>query len=239
LKPVDITIVIPVFNERENLEILMEEVTCAMKSVEKTYEIVCVNDCSTDGSLDVLKKLKAKDNRIRIISFKRNHGLTSALDAGFKSAGGDIVAMLDADLQNDPADLPAMFEQIKRFDVVCGWRKKRRDTFVKKISSKIANAVRRAFTGDKYHDIACGIKVFRRRCVSDMTMYNGLHRFFPILMELDGYTVTEIVVNHRNRYKGTSKYAIGNRLFRSLYDLIAVKWMINRRLTYKEDSNEL
>ena len=240
MKPVDISIVLPVYNEEGNLEKLMAEITEAMQPLGKSYEVVCVNDCSTDSSLDLLKKLRSADpQHIRIISFKRNHGLTSALDAGFKNAVGDIVGMLDADLQNDPADFPSMFKAIEQFDVVCGWRKNRKDTFVKKMSSKIANRVRRMFTGDRYHDIACGIKVFKRECVQGLEMYNGLHRFLPVLMELDGYKVTEVQVNHRHRYTGKSKYAIGNRLFHSLYDLVAVKWMIKRRLRYKEDSNEL
>ena len=174
-----------------------------MQLLSRSYEVVCVNDCSTDSSLDLLKKLRAADPaHIRIISFKRNHGLTSALDAGFKNAAGNIVAMLDADLQNDPADLPEMIKKIDDFDVVCGWRKNRKDTIVKKMSSKIANKVRRMFTGDRFHDIACGIKVFKRKCVEDIELYNGLHRFLPVLMELDGYTVTEVQVNHRHRFTG-------------------------------------
>lgn len=239
MKSVDLSVVLPVYNEQDNLDKLIGQITAALDPAGYSYEIVCVNDGSSDDSLAVLKRLGASYPAMRIINYKHNHGLTSALDGGFRNARGSIIAMLDADLQNDPADIPAMVEKLNDYDVVCGWRMKRKDTFVKKMSSKIANRFRRLFTGDSYHDIACGLKVFRRECIENITLYDGLHRFLPILMEQEGFSVTEMVVNHRPRFKGKSKYHIGNRLFHSLYDLVAVKWMIKRRLDYKEDSHEL
>jgi len=217
---------------------LITEITQALKPLNKNHEIICVNDGSTDDTYKILTQNKTQFPEIKIITFTENNGLTAALDCGFKKARGKIIIMCDADMQNDPADMPKLIKALESFDAAYGWRKNRQDTFKKRISSKIANNFRRMITKDKIHDVGCGLKAFKKECVSSIKLFDGLHRFIPILIELNGYSSTQIEVNHRHRFKGTSKYSVANRLFKSIYDLIAVKWMIKRHFTYKEKSDE-
>jgi len=166
------------------------------------------------------------------LHFDRNHGQSAAFDAGFKHATGAIVATLDGDLQNDPADIATLLPYSRNYDVVCGWRKDRHDSMVRKVSSRIANAVRSVITGDRVHDTGCSLKLFRRCVVERLQLFTGMHRFFPALALMHGFTVTEVPVRHRPRTHGISKYGVGNRLFKSLYDLMAVRWMQTRVLRY-------
>lgn len=230
-----ISVVLPIFNEEESLPVLLPRITAALTPLNRPYEIVCVDDGSTDGSLAFLKDAARKDPRIRIVHFKRNHGQTAAFDAGFHATQGEIVVTMDADLQNDPADIPLLIEKMGEFDVVCGWRHQRNDPWIKLFSSRIANGVRNWLSEETITDTGCSLKAFHRKDLLNLKLYNGMHRFLPTLLKMEGCRVTEVKVNHFPRQYGESKYGIGNRLFKGLYDLIAVRWMKKRQLRYKQD----
>jgi glycosyltransferase involved in cell wall biosynthesis len=182
------------------------------------FEIFFIDDGSSDGSSDLLDQLAAQHPEVTVLHFDRNYGQSSAFDAGFARSRGDLVVTMDGDLQNDPADIGTLLAYVKDFDLVCGWRTNRHDSAVRKISSRIANAVRSAVTGDRVHDTGCSLKIFRRSVVDKLQMFEG---------------ITEVPVRHHPRTRGVSKYGVGNRLFKSLYDLIAVRWMQQRCLRYR------
>jgi glycosyltransferase involved in cell wall biosynthesis len=235
VKTVDISVIVPAYNEVGNVQALADEVTAVMKKIKKEYEILFVDDGSTDGTAEKLQEMAQSDSAVRAIRFARNHGQSAALAAGFRYARGSVFVLMDADLQNDPADIPHMLAQLDTYDAVCGWRRTRQDDFVKRISSKIANAVRNWATNEQIHDTGCALKLFKRECVHNIKLYHGLHRFIPTLIKIEGYNVVEVKVNHRPRTNGISKYNIGNRLFCSLYDLVAVRWMMKRQIRFAED----
>jgi len=231
-KALEISIVIPIYNERENLTLLDEKITKSIKPLNKDYEVILVDDGSVDGSADLIRKLKNGNPHLRLIRFGRNHGQTAAFAAGFSKARGNIIVTMDADLQNDPADIPLLLEKINEYDVVCGWRHKRNDPWTKKLSSKIANAVRNALSEECIADTGCSLKAFRRTCFKNIKLYNGMHRFFPTLMKMEGFSVTQVKVGHYPRVHGYSKYNIRNRLFASFKDLLAIRWMKKRQINY-------
>ncbi len=228
-----LSVIIPVFNEEENLKPLFTELVDVLNSLNKTCEVIFIDDGSKDGSLAVLKDLQKTFSGIRIIKFKKNCGQTSAFDAGIKAAQGEVIVTMDADLQNDPRDIPKLLEKIGDFDAVCGWRQKRNDSFIRRISSRIANAVRNKLSGESIKDVGCSLKAFRSVYAKKMKLYTGLHRFFPTLIKMEGGRVTEVAVNHRPRKYGAPKYNIRNRMVRSFIDLLAVCWMKKRILTYE------
>lgn len=230
---VDISIVIPVYNEEENLPFLIDELTDVLAELGKVAEVIFVDDGSQDRSFTILKDAAARDRRIRVIRFKRNAGQTAAFAAGFKAASGDVIVTMDADLQNDPHDIPRLLKEVERFDVVCGWRHKRKDPWLKIIASKIANFVRNWLSREEIIDTGCSLKAFRRECLESMKLFNGMHRFLPTLAKMDGFTVTQVKVNHRPRRFGMTKYNIRNRMVRAFADLLAVRWMQKRRLVYE------
>lgn len=231
------SVVIPIKDERENLipltEQLLKVLTSRDESRSTPFEIIFIDDGSTDGSSDLLNQLAGKHPALTVIHFDRNYGQSSAFDAGFKQSTGELVITMDGDLQNDPADIGTLLAYAKDFDLVCGWRTNRHDNAVRKVSSRIANAVRSAITGDRVHDTGCSLKIFRRAVVAKLQMFDGMHRFFPALALMHGFTVTEVPVRHYPRTHGISKYGVGNRLFRGLYDLLAVQWMQQRCLRYR------
>ena len=231
-KTLDISIVIPVYNERENLILLDKKITKSIKPLNKNYEVILVDDGSTDGSSELIRVLQEKNSTIRLIRFGHNHGQTAAFAAGFDKARGDIIITMDADLQNSPSDIPLLLTAIKDYDVVCGWRHKRNDPWIKKISSKVANSVRNSLSDESIADTGCSLKAFRRECFKDIKLYNGMHRFFPTLMRMEGFSVTQVKVGHYPRIHGHSKYNIRNRLFASFKDLLAIRWMKKRQLNY-------
>ena len=235
-KAVAFSVVIPVYNEQDNLRELNDRLCSVMRSLNKDFEILYVDDGSSDKSREVLHGLQLLEKSIRIIHFKRNAGQSAALAAGFAAAQGDIVIMMDADLQNAPEDIPLLLNNVHGYDMVCGWRYQRQDTWVRKMSSRIANAVRQKSTHDYIHDTGCSLKILRRHCLPRIKMYKGMHRFLSTLFKIEGFKVKEVQVSHFPRVKGISKYGIHNRLWKGLYDLIAIRWMMARKVDYEIES---
>lgn len=229
----EISIVIPVYNEEENIPILATALDDVMVKTGRSYEAIFVDDGSTDGSESALKKVRSENPNLRTIRFKHNAGQTAAMDAGFRAARGKFVVSMDADLQSDPNDIPLMLEGLKSYDLVCGWRHKRNDPWIKLISARVANFVRNKLSDEDIKDIGCSLKAYKKECLDKIKLYNGMHRFLPTLFKMEGFTVTEVKVSHFPRKHGVSKYNIRNRVFRSFYDLLAVRWMKKRRLNYE------
>ncbi|OHC11185.1 MAG: glycosyl transferase [Planctomycetes bacterium RIFOXYB12_FULL_42_10] len=230
----DISIIIPLYNEVDNIEPLGYSIINAMQG--KNYEVVFVDDGSTDGSTQKLREWCAQRTNFRTVHFKKNAGQTAAMDAGFRHAAGKCVVSMDADMQNDPADIPKLIEKLNTFDMVCGWRQKRNDPWIKRISSKVANYIRNKLSKEDIRDTGCSLKAYRRDCLDHIKLYNGMHRFLPTLFKMEGFTVTEIVVNHYPRKFGKSKYGISNRAFRAFVDLLVVRWMKKRKLNYEVEN---
>jgi glycosyltransferase involved in cell wall biosynthesis len=199
------------------------------------YEVIFADDGSRDRSAEIVRAFRAVDPRVRLVKLKANAGETAAMDAGLKVARGRFVVTMDADLQNDPRDIPRLLDHLKDWDVATGWRVDRAagDSIVRRVSSIIANRVRNALSDESIHDSACTFRAFRRECLRDLTLYRGLHRFIPTLLRMQGYRVLEVPINHRPRRFGESKYGIGNRAVRAFVDLLAVRWMKSRRLGYE------
>ena len=216
-----ISIVIPVFNEEESLEKLHREISKVLKPFEN-WEIIFVDDGSDDSSYSVLKRIADKDSRISAILFFKNFGKAEALSEGFKHSRGDIVITMDADLQDDPAEIPNLVEKIQKgWDLVSGWKKNRKDPLSKRIPSKLFNIVTRLLTGIKIHDFNCGLKAYKRKVINAIDIYGGLHRYIPAMAGQKGFSVTEIEVNHRQREFGQTKYS-GNRFFHGFFDLFTM-----------------
>jgi glycosyltransferase involved in cell wall biosynthesis len=226
-----ISVVLPIYNERENIVPLLDEIEAVLAPMGKEFEVIGVDDGSRDGSIDVLKHEANARKYVKAIFFRRNCGQAAAFDAGFRAASGEIVITMDADRQNDPADIPAMIAKLDEgFDVVTGWRKKRRDGFVlRKLPSRIANFIIRRLTGTEIHDLGCSLKVYRRHVTDEMRLYGEMHRFISVLADGLGAKVGEIVVNHRPRVAGTSKYGL-RRTVKVLLDLTTV-WFMRRYQT--------
>jgi len=236
----EISIVIPVYNEEESLPLLAAEIHGALRPLGRSYEVIYVDDGSTDGSPGVLLELAREDPATRVIRQRRNSGQTAALDAGFRFARGGIVVTLDADLQNDPADIPRLLAAMDGgYDVVSGVRTHRRDTWVRRASSRIANRVRNRLTRDNVTDVGCTLRACRAEFLRAAPLFTGMHRFLPTLLAMAGARKTEVPVNHRPRLHGHPNYNISNRLWRALADLFAVRWMqkrwIDRRLSEEID----
>jgi len=232
----DLSFVIPCYNEQDNLRALVKAIGDSVAPLHRSYEIVITDDCSKDDSWRVLKELAAADPRIRGLRFAFNCGQSAAMWAGMKAARGRIIVTLDADLQNDPQDLARLLEPLKDFDCVCGSRVAARgqgDSFVRVVSSRIANGVRNKLSGESISDAGCCYRAFKRECIDNLKFFKGMHRFLPTLFKIEGFTVTEVQVRTNPRVAGKSNYGIGNRLFASFYDLIAVRWMKKRMFRYQ------
>lgn len=230
----ELSVIVPVYDEEENLPVLAAELAAALDPLGLDYELIYVDDGSTDGSPEVLAGLAAADPRVRVLRNRRNSGLSAALDAGFQHARGALLATLDSDLQNDPADLPRLLAELDGCDVVCGVRARRRDTWIRRASSRVANWVRNRLTRESIADVGCTLRVYRAPFVARVPMFRGMHRFLPTLLRLAGARIREVPVNHRPRLHGSPKYNIRNRIWRAIDDLFAVRWMqrrwIDRRL---------
>jgi glycosyltransferase involved in cell wall biosynthesis len=220
---VDLSVIIPAFNEEENVAILFKELTDVLRPLNREYEIIFVDDCSTDTTCQRLSELHEQDAHLKIIKFRKNFGQSAAMKAGFDYAQGNLVITLDADRQNDPHDIPPMLQKIEseNYDVVCGWRYNRRDPFMKKISSRFANRFRTCLTGETIHDSGCTLRVYRREAVRDIELYGELHRYIPALLLWKGYRVGEIKTNHRLRASGKSKYTM-KRFAKGFLDLLVI-----------------
>jgi glycosyltransferase involved in cell wall biosynthesis len=228
-----LTVVIPAYNEQANVEPCYRELVDVLDGLGQPFEILFVDDGSTDGTSGVLEGLASTDRRIRVLRFRRNAGQTAALHAGFRAARGAVVVTMDADLQNDPHDIPKLLAALPGNDAVCGWRVDRQDPWTKRMASKVANRERDRFTKDGVHDTGCTLKAFRREAVESLHLYRGMHRFLPALLLMEGRRVTEVPVSHRARRAGVSKYGNWNRMWAGLADLVAVRWMARRRLDYE------
>ena len=223
-----LSVVVPLYNEEANVLILQEELRAALNGLD--YEIIFVDDGSVDRTAE---RIEAAAN-IRLIRFEKNSGQSAAIYAGLTTARGATLVIIDGDLQNDPADIPKLLAEIARgADLVCGYRLKRRDTLVKRATSRIANAVRSRYTKDGVRDTGCTLKAIRRECVSTLLPFKGMHRFIPALVKAAGYRLVEVPVNHRPRRFGQSKYGLGNRALRATIDMFGVRWLLSRRLNYK------
>ena len=228
---VALSIVVPIYNEEESLPFLVNQLLEALKPMEETFELVLVNDGSSDNSAEVIKKLSFKIPELVGVLLRKNYGQTAAMAAGFDISSGQIVVTLDGDLQNDPADIPLLVNKIRDgFDLVSGWRYRRQDAAIsRKLPSKIANRLIGKVTGVRLNDYGCSLKAYRKEVLRDMRLYGELHRFLPVLANIEGARITEVKVNHRARKFGSSKYGI-DRTFRVLMDLLTV-WFMNRFLT--------
>jgi glycosyltransferase involved in cell wall biosynthesis len=223
-----LSIVIPLYNEEENVAALTDEVARAIP--HQDWELIYVDDGSTDQTVARIPRLPF----VRILEFTSNRGQSAAMHAGIHAARGQLIALLDGDLQNDPADIPKLIAEIEKgFDLVCGYRAKRRDSTFRRLQSRIANWVRSRFTGDGVRDTGCSLKVMRRECRDALILFRGMHRFIPALIKGAGFRLTEIPVNHRPRLHGVSKYGFGNRAIRATRDMFGVRWLLSRQCHYQ------
>ncbi len=224
----DVSIVLPVFNEAGSLRLLIDEIRSAMDPLGKPYEVICCDDGSTDGSRDLLRQMAAEDPRIKVVAFARNFGQTAALDAGFRAASGAVIVPMDADLQNDPADIPRLLARLDAdTDAVSGWRVNRRDAFfTKTLPSRVANVLVSLVTGVQLHDYGCTLKAYRAEVLRDFRLYGEMHRLIPAYVKWAGGRVVEIPVNHRPRRFGRSKYTL-TKTVRLLLDLMTVRFLLS------------
>jgi len=221
----EISVVIPVFNEEENILALHDKLNASLDALNLSYEILYVDDGSRDGSFEHLNQIASQDERVKLIRFRRNFGQTAAMAAGMEYSRGRVIIPLDADGQNDPADIPRLLEKIEEgFDVVSGWRLKRQDNTIRKIPSRVANKIISQVTGVKLHDYGCSLKAYRAEVMKDVSLYGEMHRFIPAYAAMVGARVTEIPVSHHARIAGKSKYGM-NRIFKVMLDLLVVKFL--------------
>lgn len=220
----DISIIVPFYNEAESIPDLLAEIVKACPGAE----IVAVDDGSTDATNRILRDTPG----IQIVSFPVNRGQSAALYAGLRRASGRVCVMLDVDGQNDPADIPALVAALKDSDLACGWRRNRRDTWNRRVASRVANSIRRAFLKDGIRDTGCSLKALRREHIDFLVPFNGLHRYIPALLRNAGLRLVEVPVNHRPRLRGVSKYTIGGRALRGIRDLFGVSWLLSRQIHF-------
>jgi dolichol-phosphate mannosyltransferase len=227
-RPPAVCVIVPLFNEEENMSILQSELKAALAGID--HEIIFVDDGSVDRTVE---RIETAPN-VRVIRFEKNTGQSAAIYAGLDAARGATAVLIDGDLQNDPTDIPRLLAEIDRgADLVCGYRAQRKDTLLKRLTSRIANFVRSRFTKDGVRDTGCTLKAMRCECVSALVPFKGMHRFIPALVKAAGYRLVEIPVNHRPRRFGQSKYGLGNRALRATIDMFGVRWLLSRRLNYK------
>ena len=232
---IDLSVVIPVYDEEESLPLLWSELRSVLDRAGLDFEVVFVDDGSHDRSAEIIRGLRESDPRVRLVRLKANAGETAATDAGFHAARGRLIVTMDADLQNDPQDIPGLLRHLDQWDAVTGWRVNRGDgdSVVRRLSSRIANVVRNWLSDDVIQDSGCTLRAFRRECLRGLVLYRGFHRFVPTLLKMRGYRVLEVPVRNRPRRFGQSKYGVLNRVFVATVDLLAVRWMKSRALQYE------
>lgn len=230
-----VSIVVPLYNERENVPLLVERTVAAMATApDVSYELILVDDGSTDGTREAVDA--AAGGPVRALHMAGNQGQSAAVVAGLRHARGEYVLTMDGDLQNDPADFPRVLDLLREYDCVCGYRENRQDTWVKRLSSRVANRVRNWILKDGIRDSGCGVKGFRRACIEHIVPFNGAHRFMAAMLRAQGFSIVECPVAHHPRVHGVSKYGIGNRLWRGLYDLFGVAWLRRRYVAARVES---
>ena len=227
------SVVIPIKNEEENIKDLIQELEPVMEGLKQNWELICIDDGSTDSSLLILQDLCKQKPYLRVLSFTRNFGQSAAFAAGFKAARGELIITMDGDRQNDPTDIPKLTAAIADYDLIVGWRVNRRDNLQIKMISRLSNWVRSRLCRDGVHDTCCSLKVYRKEALSSIKMYRGMHRFLPALFKIEGLRVKEIPVNHRERSKGMTKYHFFNRSLGPIIDMFAVRWMHARALHHQ------
>lgn len=226
-----ISVILPVFNEEGNLRALLEEITATLRARDARFEVIAVDDASSDGSLARLHELQGVHPELRVLRHRYNAGQSAAFAAGFAHARGAVVVTLDADGQNDPHDIPALLDALQPgIDCVTGIRRQREDSPMRRLSSKVANAYRNWITGDHVTDAGCTFRAVRRAALREVPVFNGLHRFLPTILRRQGFVVIELPVNHRPRLAGQSKYGVRNRLWRGLRDCFAMRWYAARAI---------
>jgi glycosyltransferase involved in cell wall biosynthesis len=224
----NVSVVVPLYNEEQSVAMLQRELAEALTGLD--YEIIFVDD----GSQDETVARVAANPRTRVLHFEKNAGQSAAIFAGLQAVRSEVAVLIDGDLQNDPADIPRLLEEISRgADLVCGYRARRKDTLLKRITSRVANFVRSRFTRDGVRDTGCTLKAMRRDCIGALVPFKGMHRFIPALVKGAGYRLVEIPVNHRPRRFGQSKYGLGDRALRATVDMFGVRWLLSRRLNYE------
>jgi len=233
VESIELSVVIPVYNEAENIRPLVERLGQALRDLAGPIEMLFVDDGSTDRTLALLKEAQEKDARIRIAHFRRNLGQTAAMAAGFQLARGRALVTIDGDLQNDPVEIPRLAGMLGEWDAVCGIRVRRQDTLWKRISSHIANGFRNWMTGDDIVDTGCTLKAYRRECLERLELYQGMHRFLPTLLKMRGFRITQVSVSHHPRLGGKTKYGTWGRLKKGLADVWAVRWMKKNWIDYQ------
>ena len=222
------SVILPAHNEAENLAQVVAEIDAALHPLGQRYEVIVIDDGSSDGTPHVLRELSCEHPQLRSLRFNRNYGQSAAVDAGFRAARGEILVLLDADGQNPPSEIPKLLAALHEADMVCGWRRVRHDSWIKIAFSKFANYVRRKILKEAIHDTGCSLKAFRRDAVERLKLYHGMHRYLPALVQMEGWRVREIEVAHRARVHGRSHYGIFNRIIGPMVDLLAVRWMQSR-----------
>src|SRR2546421_843555 len=228
-----LSLVIPAYNEQENIPVLLERVGAALSQTGKEFEVLIVDDGSTDSTPKLLEEGMQKYPWLRILRMARNGGQSAAFDAGFKAARGEVIATIDADLQNDPEEIPRLLPMLDGFDMITGWRRDRQDTKFRKVQTRIANRIRNWISDETIQDSASSLKLYKRQCLEGIQLFTGAHRFFPTLVKMRGYTVREEPVKHSPRHAGTAKYGFRNRALRAFVDLLAVRWMKKRYIRYE------
>jgi dolichol-phosphate mannosyltransferase len=228
--PREISVLVPVYNEEDNILPLTRELQQAFKTCGKDYEIIFIDDASSDKTWDKIAQARQLEPRTRGLRHRQNAGQSAAIWTGIRNSSAPLIATLDGDLQNDPADFPKMLEELADCDFICGVRARRRDNFVRRISSRVARRARRYALGIDFADTGCGMRVFKRSTLEGLFPFNGLHRFLPVLVHGGGWKTREIPINHRARVAGVSKYGLWNRLGRGILDLFAIAWYQRRRV---------
>ncbi len=232
------SLVVPFKDEEDSIPFVLPELIDVMQSLDRPWELICINDGSKDFTKSLLKRYSNECAHVRVLNFVQNAGQSAAFDAGFKAARGTWIITMDGDGQNDPSDIPRLLALKEQFDLICGWRVNRKDTLGKRCISKCSNAIRSRLCKDGVHDTGCSLKLFRTSALRSIKLYRGMHRFFPALFRIEGFTVHEIAVNHRPRSKGKSHYNFFNRSIGPFLDLFAVFWMRRRHLTYMIETDE-
>lgn len=232
-----LSLVIPAYNEQEVIPHLLERVQAALSRTDQPFEVIIVDDGSSDDTPKILQQALPDRPWLRVLRLAQNSGQSAAFDAGFKAARGQVIATIDADLQNDPEEIPRLLPLLAQYDMITGWRQKRADSAFRRLQTRFANRIRNWISQETIHDSACSLKLYRRHCLDGIFLFTGAHRFMPTLVKMRGYSVLEAPVQHSPRYAGTSKYGMCNRAWRAFVDLLGVRWMKKRFLRYS--ANEI